>query len=88
MQQTNIEKYKTRHDLVTRLGDMIHWELCKKFKHSHMNKPESLLENDAQKLLKDFEIQTNYLISVRRPDLIIIFTQPLRSGRIWHKVRF
>ena len=34
--------------------------------------PESVLENERHRLLWDFEIQTNHLISARRPDLIII----------------
>ena len=37
-----------------------------------MQKPESVLENEAHKLLWDFEIQSDYLISARRPNLIII----------------
>ena len=32
----------------------------------------SVLENDTQKLLWDFDIQEDHLISARRPDLIII----------------
>ena len=31
-----------------------------------------VLENDTHKLLWDFDIQTDHLISARRPDLIII----------------
>ena len=55
---------------------MIHWELCKKFKFDHTNKwyihnPTSILENETQKLLWDFDIQMDYRISARRPDLII-----------------
>ena len=34
--------------------------------------PEPALENDTHKLLWDFDIQTDHLISARRPDLIII----------------
>ena len=34
-----------------------------------MYKPESILEN---KILWDFEIQTNHLISARKPDLMLI----------------
>ena len=34
--------------------------------------PESVLENETQKLLWDFDIQMDPLISVRRPNLIII----------------
>ena len=51
--------------------------MCKKFKFDQMNKwymqnPASVLENDTHKLLWDFDIQTNHLISARRPDFIII----------------
>ena len=37
-----------------------------------MHNPAPVLENDSHKLLWDFKIQTDYLIPVRRPDLIII----------------
>ena len=37
-----------------------------------MQSPESVLENEMNKLLLDFEIQTNHWISARRPDLVII----------------
>ena len=51
--------------------------MCKKFKFDHtnklyMHKPVPVLENDTHKLLWDFDIQTDHLISARRPDLIII----------------
>ncbi len=49
--------------------------MCKKFKFDHMNKwymHNLVLENDVHKLLWDFDIQTDHLISARRPDLIII----------------
>ena len=56
---------------------MIHWELYKKFKFDHINKwymhnVESVLENKTHKLLCNFEIQTDHLISARRPDLLMI----------------
>ena len=56
--------------------EVIHWELCKKFKFVLMNKwymcnPESVLENGIHKLLLDFEIQMDHLIWVRTPDLVI-----------------
>ena len=59
------------------MGKVIHWEMCNKFKFDHINKcymhnPAPVLENDAHKLLWDFDIQTDHLISARRPDLIII----------------
>ena len=68
------KEYKARHDWV---GKVIHWEICKKFKSDHaskwyMHNPEPAQENDTHKLLRDFDIQTDHLISARRPDLIII----------------
>ena len=66
--------YKTRHDQV---GKVIHWEMCKKFKFDHtkkwyMHNPVAVLENDTQKLLWDFDKQTDHQISTRRPDLVAI----------------
>ena len=37
-----------------------------------MHNPAPVLENDTHKLLWDFDIKTDHLISARRPDLIII----------------
>ena len=37
-----------------------------------MHNPAPVLENDTHKLLWDFDIHTDHLISPRRPDLIII----------------
>ena len=66
--------YKTRHDWI---GKVIHWEMYKKFKFDHMNNwymhdPAADLENDTHKLIWDFDVHTDHLISARRPDLIII----------------
>ena len=49
----------------------------KKFKFDHTNKwyrlnPVHVLENGTHKLLWDFDIHTDHLISARRPDLLII----------------
>ena len=68
------KEYKARHHWV---GKAIHWEMCKKFKFDHANKwymhnRPPVLENDTHKLLWDFDIQMDHLISARRPDLIII----------------
>ena len=66
------KEYGKRHDWV---GKMIHRELCKKFKFGQTNKiynPTSVQENNTHKLLWDFDIQTDHLISARRPDLVII----------------
>ena len=37
-----------------------------------MHNLAAFLENDTNKLLWDFDLQTEHLISARRPDLIII----------------
>ena len=37
-----------------------------------MHNLKSILENETHKLLWDFEIQMDHLISARRPDLVII----------------
>ena len=68
------KEYKTRHDWV---GKVSYSEICKKFKFDHtnnwyMHKSAPILENDTHKLLCGFDIHTDYLISARRPDLIII----------------
>ena len=36
-----------------------------------MHNPESVLENETRKVLWDFDIPTDHLISARLPDLII-----------------
>ena len=66
--------YKPRHDWVWKV---IQWELRKKFKFDYTNKwymqnPESVLKNEIHKILWDFEIQTDQLISARRPDLVLV----------------
>ena len=37
-----------------------------------MHKPAAVLGNDTHKLLSHFDIQTDHLISARKPDLIVI----------------
>ena len=37
-----------------------------------MHNPASVLDNDTHKLLRDFEIQTDHLISARLQGLIVI----------------
>ena len=63
------KEYKTRHEWV---GKVIYWEICKKFKFHHTNKwymhnPASVQEKDTRKLLWDFDMPTDNLISTRRP---------------------
>ena len=38
----------------------------------YVHNTESVLENETPKILKDFEIQTDHLISARQPDLVIV----------------
>ena len=78
------KEYKTRYDWV---GKVIHRDMCKKFKFDHKNKlymhnPAPVLENDTHKLLWDFDIHTDYLISARRPDLIIINKKKKRLAKL------
>ena len=44
------------------------WHTNKWYKHNL----ESVLENETLKILWDFEIQTDHLISARRPDQVIV----------------
>ena len=78
MQYVSAKKYKTRYDWVRKV---IYWELCKKLKFDHTNKwhmhnLESVSENETHYVLWDFEIQTDPLISARRPDLVMVNTPP------------
>ena len=59
------------------MGKVIYWDLCKKFKFDctnkwHMHNPESVMENETQNVLWNFEIQTNPLTSTRWPDRITV----------------
>ena len=68
------KEYKTNHNWI---GKVIPLELWKKFKLDHKNKcikhnPESVRENETQKILYDFEIKMYHLISARRPDPVIV----------------
>ena len=38
----------------------------------YMHNPQPVLENDTHKLLWEFNIHTDHLISARRPDITII----------------
>ena len=67
------KKYKTAQDWV---GKVIQREMCKTFQFYHANKwymqnPAPVQENDTHKLLWDFDILTDHLISAKRLDLII-----------------
>ncbi len=67
------KEYKTRHEWV---GKLINRETCKKFKFDPTNKwcmhnPAPVLENNTRKLLCDFDIHLDQLISARRQDLLL-----------------
>ena len=68
------KEYRTRHEWV---GEVIHWELCKKFKSDYTNKwymhnTGSVLENEIHKILCDFVIQRNHLILAKWPKQVIV----------------
>ena len=65
--------YKRRHD---NLGKIVHWKLARKCNFEDGDKwyehePESVLENEDYKILWDFSIQTDHVIEVRKPDLVV-----------------
>ena len=53
-----------------------------------MQNPAPVQENDTHKLLRDFNIQTDHLISARRPDLIIINNKKKKKKKICKIVDF
>ena len=63
------KKYKTRHEWA---GKAIHLEWCKKLKFGHTinfstQNPEFVQENKTRLILRDFEVQTDRLISAKWP---------------------
>ena len=65
------KEYKSRHNWV---GKVIRRDMCKKLKLDHANKwhmqnPAPVLQNDTHKLLWDFDVQTDHLISARKQTL-------------------
>ena len=70
------------------MGKVIHWELCKKFKFDHTNKwymlnPESVLR--CTKFIGILRytriIHTDYLISARQPDQVIVNQKKKKKKR-------
>ena len=69
-----VSQYITRHNNVAKF---IHWSLCTKFGLDHCefswnHCSPSVVENDEVKLLWDFNICTDKVISARCPDIIVI----------------
>ena len=68
------KEYKRRHD---NLGKIVHWKLARKCNFEaggkcYEHEPESVLENEDYKILRDFSIQTDHVIEARRPDLVVV----------------
>ena len=66
-------EYLNRHD---RLGQFIHWCLCKNFGLSHEinwweHKPPNVIENKNATTLWDFDIHTDRKIQANRPDILV-----------------
>ena len=84
------KKFKTRHEWV---GKVIPSELCKKLKLDdtakwYMHKPEPVLGNETNKKKKRKERQVLGPCQMEYEGDSDTIYQPLRSGRIWHKVNF
>ena len=80
------KEHKTRLDWV---GNVIHWELCKKLIFDHGNKwcmhnPASVLVNDTHKLLWDFKILTDHQITGRRTTLVRVKKKKKKKKK-WKK---
>ena len=68
------KELRQRHDNIARI---LHLELCQKFGlvgevKWYNHKPASVAENDRVKILWDFDIQTDYVIQDRSPDIVDI----------------
>ena len=68
-------EYKRRHNWV---GRRIHWEICRANgihvkSNWYEHQPEVVIENDSCKILWDFTLQTDHIITgYKRPDMIFI----------------
>ena len=65
------KEYKRRRD---NLGKIVHWKLAN-FEAGdkwYQHEPESVLENEDYKILRNFRIQTEHVTEARRPDLVVV----------------
>ena len=67
-------EYKRRHNWV---GSRIHCEICRANgihvkSNWYEHQPEAFIENVSCKILWDFTLQTDHIITARRPDMIFI----------------
>ena len=61
-------QYKKRCDTVARF---MHWNLCKKYQ-MYEHQPQPVTENENAKLLWDYGIRTERVISAHRPNLTLV----------------
>ena len=66
--------YKQRHDSVAKI---IHWALSRRFDlaiptHFWNHVPQSVSENSRVKLLWDFNVYTDHVLSARCPDIVVM----------------
>ena len=66
-------EYKKRHDGVAKI---VHWNLCKQYgfqtkKKWYDHETETVMENENAKILWDMMIQTDHVITARRPDIVV-----------------
>ena len=70
------EKWRERVRDIRASGTTWWWWWC-------MHKPESVQENNTQKLLWDFEIQTEHLKSARQPDIVTVYNKKWELAELW-----
>ena len=68
------KEYKRKHG---NLGKLVHWKLARKCNFEagdkwYEHEPESVLENEDYRILRDFSIRTDHVIEARRPDLVVV----------------
>ena len=78
------KEYKQRYNNIARI---VHLELCEKFGLAgevkwYNRKPSSVVENDRVKILWDFNIQTEYAIQNRRPDIVALYKTEIKGHLI------
>ena len=66
-------EYRKRHDGVARL---VHWNLCKQYGLNRSgkwydHKIDTVIENEKAKIVWDMRIQTDQMITARRPDIVV-----------------
>ena len=45
--------------------------------------PDPVLENEAHKILRDFEIQTGHLIPASQPEVVIVKMKKREPAKLW-----